>query len=154
MDIDSLKAKIEALIDALMKANFLELADLDVVGGGTIIRLYIDKQNGGITLDECADFHRMAMAVIDASGVLVPGDYELEVSSPGINRPLKKREAFAKYAGKKVRIVMKEKVGNDKVFAGILNGINADAVLLSVNGNEISLDFNNIKKANVEADFF
>jgi ribosome maturation factor RimP len=150
MDVESLKARLEELVDPLIKDNFMELADLEVVGGGSIFRFYVDKAAGGITLDECAVFSRQASAMIDASGLVPPGEYELEVSSPGINRPLKKREAFEKYAGKNVSVVTRDLINNSRHHIGRLNGINGDMISMTVNGNDIQIDFNNIKKANLE----
>lgn len=150
MEAESLKIRIEGVIDPILKENFLELADIEVVGNGTIIRLYVDKTGGGITLDEVANFSRKASDAIDASGLFAPGNYELETSSPGINRPLRKREDFVKFAGKHAKVITREKVGNDRHIFGLLNGISGDTVSLSVNGLEVQVDFNNIKKANLE----
>lgn len=150
MDIDSLKTRLEELLEPLIKDDFLELADLDVVGGGSIVRLYIDRIGGGITLDAIADFSRKAQAAIDASGLFPAGEYELEVSSPGINRPLRKREAFAKFAEKNVLVVVREPVDGSRHLTGRLNGITGDTVSLTMNGKEVQVDFNNIKKANLE----
>jgi ribosome maturation factor RimP len=152
MDGDSLKTRLTEMVEPLIKDNFMELVDLDVLAGGSMIRLLVDKIGGRINLDELADISRQVSAILDTAGL--SENYSLEVGSPGINRPLKKKEDFTRFAGKKVRIVTKEKVNNERNFSGKLNGINGENVSLSMNENEVLLDFSNIRKANLDEDLF
>ncbi|HRU39852.1 MAG TPA: ribosome maturation factor RimP, partial [Candidatus Goldiibacteriota bacterium] len=123
------------------------------LSGGSIIRIYIDKINGRINLDECAEASRMISAALDASGSMNP-DYTLEVSSPGINRPLKKPEDFIRFSGKKAKIVTKEKIGEGRVFTGVIECFTENRVLLKTQNGIIQVPFDNIKKANIDEDLF
>jgi ribosome maturation factor RimP len=152
MESDSLKTRLTEMIEPLLKDNFVELVDLDVLSGSSMIRLLVDKIGGRINLDEIADISRQVQSVLDAAGL--SEHYSLEVGSPGINRPLKKKEDFTRFAGKRVKIVTKEKVDNNRNFTGKLNGINGENVSLTINETEVLLDFNNIRKANLDEDLF
>jgi ribosome maturation factor RimP len=152
MESESLKIRLTEMIEPLLKDNFVELVDLDVLPGGSMIRLLVDKIGGRINLDEIADISRQILSLMDAAGL--SEHYSLEVGSPGINRPLKKKEDFTRFAGKKVRIVTKEKVNNERTFLGRLNGINGENVSLTINEAEVLLDFGNIRKANLDEDLF
>jgi len=152
MESESLKTRLTEMIEPLIKDSFLELVDLEVLSGGSMIRLLVDKIGGRINLDEAANISRQVSAMLDTAGL--SEHYSLEVGSPGINRPLKKKEDFTRFAGKKVRIVTKEKVNNERNFSGKLNGINGENVSLTINETEVLLDFNNIRKTNLDEDLF
>ena len=152
MESESLKTRLTEMIEPLLKDNFLELVDLDVLPGGSMIRLLVDKIGGRINLDEIAGISRQVSAVLETAGL--SEHYSLEVGSPGINRPLKKKEDFTRFAGKKARIVTKEKVNNERNFSGRLNGINGENVSLTINETEVFLDLGNIRKANLDEDLF
>jgi ribosome maturation factor RimP len=152
MDFESIKARLTELIEPMIKDNFMEIADMDIVGG-PLIRLFIGKTGGNITLDEIADISRKVRAMLDAAGPAWD-DFALEVSSPGLNRHIKKKEDFARFAGKKVKIVTREKVENERVFSGILLGISGDSVTLNTGYKEVVIDFNNIRKARLDEELF
>jgi ribosome maturation factor RimP len=153
MDFESLKIRLTEALEPVIKDNFMELVDLDVAQGGPLIRISIDKAGGKITLDECADMSRKFAEILDLSGI-AGGDYALEVGSPGINRALKKKEDFIRFAGSKIKLVTKEKVGNSRVFIGILKGMADDKVTVGLGDTEISIDWSNIRKTNLEVDIF
>ena len=152
MESESLKTRLTEMIEPLLKDSFIELVDLDVLPGGSMIRLLVDKIGGRINLDEIAGISRQVLSLLDAAGL--SEHYSLEVGSPGINRPLKKKEDFTRFAGKRAKIVTKEKVNNERNFLGKLNGINGENISLTINEAEVLLDFSKIRKANLDEDLF
>ena len=152
MESESLKTRLTEMTEPLLKDSFIELVDLDVLPGGSMIRLLVDKIGGRINLDEIAGISRQVLSLLDAAGL--SEHYSLEVGSPGINRPLKKKEDFTRFAGKRAKIVTKEKVNNERNFLGKLNGINGENISLTINEAEVLLDFSNIRKANLDEDLF
>lgn len=126
--------------------------DLSLAGRGrtALLRISIDKE-GGVTLDDCEAFSRTFSAVMDVEDPIA-GPYTLEVSSPGLDRPLKNTEDFSKSIGKLVRLVTKEKIGDQSFFVGRLLAIQGDSVQLLISGGkkEILIPFDKISKARLE----
>lgn len=129
-----------------------ELVDVGLSGRGsrTLLRVTIDKE-GGISLNNCETFSRRLEALMDVEDPLA-GPYTLEVSSPGLDRPLKSLDDFRKHVGKLARIVTSEKVNNQNFFLGRISGVNGTAIRLSISDGrgEIILPFDAITKARLE----
>ena len=117
---------------------------------GWVLRLYIDKP-GGVTLGDCVKISEIVSDLLDARD-FIHHSYHLEVSSPGIDRPLRKREDFQRFAGDKVRISLKAPLEGRKNFTGILKGVEGEEVILEVDGVEVRLPYGDIKKANLKAE--
>lgn len=112
---------------------------------GRVLRLYIDK-HGGVTVDDCANISRQMGDIFDAT-VEDIGPYSMEVSSPGINRPLGRREDYNRFKGKKVHIKTQQLINGRKNFKGILHGIDNDVVALRCDDKEIHLSLEEISIA-------
>ncbi len=152
-----LKDRILELIEPTIKDSFLDLVEIEVDGGTTAhIRLFIDKLTGGITLDEIAKISSEIVKLLDThEKELFKESYEIEVSSPGINRPLKKLEDFHKFTGEKVKVITREKIGNDTVFFGFIKeAVDGKLMLDLKNGNLVEIPFEKVKKANLDRDVF
>lgn len=113
-------AAIEALASPVLGAHGLTLVDLEYAGGGrrSMLRFFIDKP-GGVTIDDCQRFSREIGDLLDVSD-LVPGSFDLEVSSPGLDRELKKDRELAWAIGQPVRAWTREPVDGQREFAGRL----------------------------------
>jgi ribosome maturation factor RimP len=113
-------AAIEALATPVLEAHGLTLVDLEYAGGGrrSMLRFFIDKP-GGATIDDCQRFSREIGDLLDVSN-LVPGSFDLEVSSPGLDRELKKDRELSWAVGKSVRAWTREPVDGQREFAGRL----------------------------------
>jgi ribosome maturation factor RimP len=112
---------------------------------GRILRIYIDRING-VTLDDCVDISRMVGDLLDME--LEPiGPYHLEVSSPGLNRPLSKKTDFEKYRGKKAMLKTHQPLNGQKKFKGVLSGISEENVMLLIDEKMVGIPFNDIHKA-------
>jgi len=129
----------------------VEIFDIEICGRGKVVlRVMIDKE-GGVTLDDCARFSRSLGALLDVEDPL-PRSYTLEVSSPGLDRPLRDREDFRKNLGKRARIITIEKIDNQNFFIGRILGVAGNIIMLSVNNREVAIPLEKISKARLEVE--
>lgn len=112
---------IEKLAEPLAASNGLELVLIEFASENTrrILRVYLDRPEGGITLDDCANFAREFGYLLDVH-VDVPGRYNLEVSSPGLNRPLVKLADFERFQGEEIKIKTFVSLDGQRNFRGQL----------------------------------
>ncbi|SHJ58377.1 ribosome maturation factor RimP [Malonomonas rubra DSM 5091] len=154
--------QVELLVQPILDDLGLELVDLEYQreGRGWVLRFYLDKE-GGITLDQCAEASREISAILDVEDVIGTA-YNLEVSSPGLDRPLKKAKDFDRFAGQNVKIktvVACDPDGrgrNRKSFTGTLDGMaGADVVvtLKEKNAVQVKIPLDQIERANLEYEF-
>ncbi len=134
----------------------MELVDLEYLAGdnrGTL-RLYIDRPGGGVTLDDCVAVSRQLGALLDVEDI-IPFRYVLEVSSPGLNRPLKRPKDFLAHCGRKIKIKMKEPVDGRRRFTGILRSYDEKSNSLVLENEEGSYTLNvpNFAKCNLVYEF-
>jgi ribosome maturation factor RimP len=148
--------RAHALVEPIIAAEGVELVEVEFVREqhGWVLRLYIDKQ-GGVGLEDCQRISRAVDTVLDVED-LVPHEYHLEVSSPGLNRPLKKPQHFRWASGKKVKVKTFAPIGEPprKNFSGVLTGVAEDGVTVEVEGaGAFQIAFKDIAKANLEFEF-
>ena len=154
--------KVEALVEPILVDLGLELVDIEYQREerGWILRFLLDK-DGGINLDECAVASREISSILDVEEVIATA-YILEVSSPGIERPLKKAKDFERFAGQLAKIktvvaIDPENMGrNRKTFVGTLEGFEEGQVLLTPkekSAGQIRIDLTQIDRANLEFEF-
>jgi ribosome maturation factor RimP len=151
MDRGAILQKAEAILEPLLKAEGLSLVDIQYQWerGGWILRVLIDKKQG-ITLDDCARVSREFGQLLDVENT-IPTSYRLEVSSAGLDRPLKKMEDFVRYTGRRVRIKTKDPVSGRRNFKGDLLGCIEGKVMVKVEGSEVfTIPLSSILKANLE----
>ncbi|MGH7885755.1 MAG: ribosome maturation factor RimP [Thermodesulfobacteriota bacterium] len=141
------------ILQPILDEDGIELVDIELKNeaGGKTLRIYLDK-SGGITLDDCAMVSRNLNMLLDVNDV-IESSYTLEVSSPGLRRPLKKESDFKKFTGKKVKIKTKEMIESRRNFVGNLIGIEKKVVSVDVDGRLFSLPLDSILNANLELDF-
>lgn len=124
--------RIEGAVQGVLDQEAVELVDLQCVqeGGRRVLRFYLDKE-GGITLDDCEQLSHRIGAALDMEEGLLTGSYVLEVSSPGVDRVLKKERDFARFAGRRARVRLREAdAGGRRNFSGLLRGVEAGAAVL------------------------
>jgi ribosome maturation factor RimP len=112
-----------------------------------LLRIYIDHENG-IIVDDCATVSRQISALLDVEDPISQA-YDLEVSSPGINRPLFKASDYQKFSGLPAKIKLGVALDGRKNFSGILQGFENDQVLIEVDNETYELPFHDIAKANL-----
>nr|NJM02799.1 ribosome maturation factor RimP [Desulfobacula sp.] len=139
--------KLREAAEPLCQAENFELVHIEVVSCNRekIVRFFLDKP-GGITLEDCVYASRQLGDLIDVY-VEDIGRYRLEVSSPGPNRPLNKKEDFFRFKGERVKIETTELIENKKKFTGILEIINDDSVVIAVDGKKVEVKDHAISKA-------
>lgn len=129
-------------------------AETTVENGRKIVRLFIDRLEaqsalGAVGIEDCVKVTREIDPILDVADV-IPGRYELEVSSPGINRPLAKKKDFERFKGKKVAVRTFEKVGDRRNFLGTLLGLDGDEIRIDVDGREHRVPFEEVSKAHLD----
>ena len=135
---------IAAVVETTLAGMGFELVDAQVSNHGRLLRIFIDRP-GGITVDHCADVSRHLTHVLAVEGI----DYDrLEVSSPGLDRPLRKLADFERFAGQKAEVRMRvaDETGRRK-FAGAILGAAQGKVRLQVEDREVELDLDGMDRA-------
>ena len=127
-----------------------EVDDLELMDGGgrTLLRIIIDKAQG-VTIDDCTSFSRDFAALLDVDDP-IKARFTLEVSSPGLDRKLKRPEHYMKNTGKLVRVVPREKEAGRNFLLGRLIKADEVSITLEVDGEEVSIPLANVKKARLE----
>lgn len=142
------------LIEPVVRSLGCQLWGLEYHSSGRhrgVLRLYIDKSEG-VDLSDCERVSRQVSSVLDVEDP-IQGEYNLEVSSPGMDRPLYTLEQFAAYAGEEVKIRLHAPFEGRRQFKGRLNGVEEDEVKLVVEDQEYLLPIESIDKANVVPGF-
>lgn len=120
-------------------------------GRNLVIRVYIDKESG-ITVDDCQIVSHQLSGIFAVSDP-IPGDYTLEVSSPGLDRPLFTLEHYIRFTGHRVKMRLRAPVERQRNFSGVLKGVEADKIVLCSDDNkEILVSLNQIERANLIPD--
>jgi ribosome maturation factor RimP len=148
--------RVRQIAAPLAAQEGLELIDVEIGGGGgrQTLRLFIDKPSG-VSLDDCTAVSRAVSVALDVEDP-ISGAYDLEVSSPGLDRPLRTPEHFQKYVGQKVRVKTFGPLAeceNRKTFVGILGGYEEGAVVVDVDGKLFRVPHTQVSKANIEPVF-
>lgn len=145
--------KLTSLLGPLVAEMGLELVEIQYrrEGTGWVLRLIIDKE-AGVGIDDCAEVSREAGRLLEVED-LIDHPYNLEVSSPGLDRPLKKENDFIRYRGRRVKVKTKEPIGNQKVFVGAIERMYNGLVTLRTEKGLVSLPFDEIVKAKLVIDF-
>ncbi len=146
------KDKVKDAIEPVIKDCFFELVDVEI-NKNRYLRVIIDKREGKVSIDDCTLLSQKILE-IDALDEIMEGNFTLEVSSPGIDRPLIKKEDFERFKGNKVKIITKNSIGNKNIFTGTLEGSDDRQIILRCDNKELKIAFDNIKKANLEVDLF
>ena len=148
------ESKVETWLLPLLEKNQFELVDVEYVRAAGIwyLRAYIDKE-GGITVDDCEVVSRELGDWLDQED-FIEDSYILEVSSPGLGRPLKKEKDFARSLGKDVEVRLYRPINKQKEFTGTLKAYDADTVTLSMeDGNDLALAKSDIALIRLAFDF-
>ena len=151
-----LTRKEQELLDAIApKAELedVEIVTIEVVGAkkAPTIRVYIDTDHG-VSFDELASAQSWINDIMDEIDPF-PGAYTLEVSSPGIDRPLRTREHFERFSGEKVVVKTASPIEGRSTFTGELLGMNGDDIEVDCDGVRCSIPLSAVKKANVKGTF-
>lgn len=148
----SLAEKITAIAERAAQREGIEVWEVEVLGSGRarVVRIFIDKP-GGVTHGDCELISQQVGTVLDVEDI-VPGErYHLEVSSPGIERKLRKAEDFARFAGQRARVALREPRDGQKRFDALIQGVEGEDILLELKpGATERLRMSDIDKANLK----
>ena len=141
---------LETLIEKLVTQLGYELVDFETVNGDQILRIYIDKGDL-IDIEDCT---KVSNHVNNVLNVETDYDYErLEVSSPGLDRVIKKLNDFDRLKGQKIKIKTRFAIENRKNFKGTLSGIKGESIMIEIDNESLLIDFENIDKARLDPDY-
>ena len=153
--------RVRAIADRVAASYGLEIFDVQFrrEAPGMVLRIQIDKPGSqataedSVSVDDCAKVSRDLSAIFDVDDV-VPGQYTLEISSPGLDRPLTRAEDYARFAGRRAKLVMREKIDGQGYFKGQLGGVEDGHVLIEGEDRRTHrVPLNVITRANLEVDF-
>ncbi len=137
------------LVEQVVSGLGYELVDLELSPKGRLFRVFIDIERG-ITVDDCATVSNQLTRVFEVENI----DYDrLEVSSPGLDRPLKKLADFERFAGHEIQLRLSLPIGNQRNFVGVLQGVRDGEVLLATEKGELLLPYADIEKARLVPKF-
>lgn len=145
-----IEERLTTLLTPIIDNSGYELVDLALLKtpGGLTLRILLDK-NGGVTLADCEKISRIVGDILDIHDP-IPEHYVLEVSSPGINRPLTKEADFQRFAGQKAYIETQIPISGRKRYKGLLVGIENKTVIISVDQIDYRIPIEYIKKARLD----
>lgn len=142
--------ELQSLLESTLNGLGYELVDLEISNRGKLLRLFIDKPEG-INIDDCA---RVSNHVSRLLAVELDFDYDrLEVSSPGLDRPLKKPSDYIRFSGQTALIKLRIPLQGRKKYEGVLKGMQGTNLLMEVDGHLFSFDLANIEKARLAPKF-
>jgi ribosome maturation factor RimP len=151
--IDQLQGLLAPAIEALGQGVALWGIEFTSGPGSALLRVYIDAGERPVTIEDCEAVSREISALLDVEDP-IPGNYTLEVSSPGIDRPLFTLEQFARHAGERVRITLGLAVDNRRRVQGTIVGVEGGAVVVAGDSGEpIAVAHENIQKARLVPDY-
>lgn len=137
---EKIEAQVEEMMQSIIEENNYELVDVEYVkeAGTWYLRIYLDKE-GGFSVNDCELASRALDAKLDEVDP-IREPYILEVSSPGLDRPLKKEKDFVRSIGKTVELKLYKAQEGAKEFEGVLDAYDADTVTLDIEGNKVSFN--------------
>lgn len=147
-----MRNEIEAMLRPLVEDLGYELWGCEYLSQGkhSLLRIYIDKEHG-ISIADCEQVSKQISAFLDVEDP-IPGNYSLEVSSPGIPRPLFNKEQYKQYLGQDVQVKLFKSVNGSRKLTGTISNISEDVLILKVGEEQLEVQFPNIVKANLKGE--
>lgn len=148
------REKIWKLVEPVIESEDMELVDVEClkVKSRWFVRIYMDKE-GGITLDDCSEISSQVGDLLDIHE-MPPGPYILEVSSPGLDRPLAREKDFIKYRGHKIKVKVRDSLDGKKIFRGeLVDFLDEDGkkiLVIDAKGKTYRIPWETVVKANLE----
>lgn len=149
---EDVKEKILKLVEIPILKKGMEVVDIEWrrERAGWVLRLYIDKP-GGVTIGDCAKISEVIGKLLDKED-LIHHPYNLEVSSPGIERPLRNKDHFKRFRGEKAKITLKSPIEGRRNIVGMIMEVAEDSVKLAEGSKVWEISYHNIKKAHLQPD--
>jgi ribosome maturation factor RimP len=149
----SIAEQVADLVESSLEEMGFELVDVEYLSrhGKWVLRLYIDKE-GGVTLDDCARVSREIGDLIDVKDIIIH-EYVLEVSSPGLDRPLKKEKDLKYAIGKKIKVKTAAPVEGRRNYTGYLRNFQEGILYMELESGQVNLPWKEVDKANLVYEF-
>ncbi len=147
MSVDRIITAVESFARPVLDDMGLELVEVQFrrESAGWLLRLFIDREDG-VNVDDCASVSRQISAYLEVED-LIEHAYNLEVSSLGLERPLKKKADFVRFTGRKARIKLKEPIDGQRVFIGLLGPVYENKLTLDVDDRQMEIDLDAVARA-------
>ena len=147
---DRLRQALEPVVTSLG----CDLWGLELQMGGKrkLLRIYIDREETGVDIDDCEKVSRQASAILDVED-LIRGEYVLEVSSPGMDRPLYELDQYARYLGEQISLRLRFPYEGRRNYKGLLKAVEGDEIVLVATDNEFLFPVEGIERANLIPQF-
>jgi len=145
-------ARITEIAERVGAPEEIEIVDVELKGSGNnrFLRIYIDKPSG-VSHAECEFISKNVGTILDVEDVVSGGAYSLQVSSPGVDRPLRKPRDFERFAGKKLKVLLREPVGGKRRWEGTLAGFSDGIIAIEpASGEPVRFGIGNVEKANLK----
>jgi len=141
--------QIKELIEPTVTALGLELWGVELLqqSKSSLLRIYIEREEG-VAIEDCEKVSRQVSALLDVEDPIA-GEYTLEVSSPGVERPLFTAEQFAQYVGSEVKLKLRSPIQGSRKFKGLIAKVDGSAINLHADELDVSLDHSEVEKANI-----
>jgi ribosome maturation factor RimP len=150
--LNDVSNRIKILAEPILFDEGMELVDVEYrrETNGWVLRLIVDKE-GGVSLDDCSRVSQTVGRMLDVED-FIESPYHLEVSSPGLDRPLKSEKDFLKYRNRKIRVKTSTPILDRRQFKGKLLGVTGDGIQLQIDGEIVSIPLSSVAKANLEVE--
>ena len=151
MDKQALAQSLRILIEEYLKTQGVELVDLILrhEGRDLVLKVLVDRPQGGIALGECANLNREIIKMLDEKEALDEA-YILEVSSPGIDRPLSTKADFLRCLNRRVRFFLNSPIKEKMEISGLVKGVTEEIVYVGIKGESVEVPLSKINKAKQE----
>lgn len=148
IDLKGLKSEIEKILSEYFDSNNLDLVELKLFfqSGRINIRFLVDYKNAGITLDKCAQANQDIAQVLEGSN-LIDASYVIDVSSPGLDRPLKNQGDFHRAMGQDLDVYFSHQLNDKLQLSGKLVGVNSEGIILESDNEKVNIKYEDISKA-------
>ncbi len=149
----TLEQRLDQMLEGPIQALGFELWGIEFVRAGkhSTLRVYIEHPDG-ITVENCAEVSHQVSSILDVEDP-ISTEYNLEVSSPGLDRLLFKPEQYEKYLGEQVNLTLRMAVNNRRKYKGVIIKVEGEMITLRVDGNDETVAFANIQQANLVPNF-
>ncbi|NOZ24788.1 MAG: ribosome maturation factor RimP [Nitrospirae bacterium] len=150
---EAIRKKVVELAREAVETAGVDLDDVELLGqtGRMIVRVIIDSEHG-VGIKDCERVSRQLEALLDVEDP-IPGSYTLEVTTPGLDRPLRSIEDFERFKGKLARVVTSERVDNQTFFVGRIKSVEGDTIVLELDNREVEIPYKIVSKARLEIEF-
>lgn len=152
MEKNDIEKKIEKIVEPFIKEMELSLVDVEYLqeGGYWYLRIFIENLNGDLNIEDCS---KLSAKIENQIEDVIDKRFFLEVSSPGLERPLKKIEDFVRFKGEKVSLHLKHKMNDKKQFKAVIKDVKDEKIIFEIDKELVEIEFKEIRKTNILFEF-